>query len=258
MGTRGVGAEMKAIEAGVGTVLARRALHVLRVDGRAFHTYTRGLERPFDAQLAADLDAAAVALCEEVAGALLAYVQSDEISVLFSDLGGANSAPWFGGRVQKIASVAASLVTAAFNARRARSERLACFDARVLSLPGPEHAAAYFGWRQADAVRNSISMAARAHFSAKQLHGVSSDEARARLRDEAGIEWTDYPAGFRYGRVIQKRQQLETVTFRHRRTQELASVEVLRSRWEVAEAPAFDQSETIVDLLAALYERPAA
>lgn len=88
---------------------------IVRVDGRAFHTLTRQCEKPFDERLIDSMAQTAVALCQEIDGAQLAYVQSDEISVLGVDYVTPDSETWFGGNVQKIVSVAASRATVAFN-----------------------------------------------------------------------------------------------------------------------------------------------
>jgi tRNA(His) 5'-end guanylyltransferase len=79
----------------------------VRVDGRGFSRYTAGFQRPFDARLAADMQATAVFLAEQVEGAVLAYVQSDEISVVLAPC----QDHWYGGQVQKIASITAALAT---------------------------------------------------------------------------------------------------------------------------------------------------
>lgn len=54
--------------------LPRRTWTLIRIDGRAFHTYTHGCTRPYDRELMKDMDATAAALCNEIDGARLAYV----------------------------------------------------------------------------------------------------------------------------------------------------------------------------------------
>src|SRR5271157_6045729 len=106
---------MKRYEATTRFTLPRRTYTILRVDGRAFHSWTRGLEKPYDTEFMSFMDVAAVALCEEIPGAQFAYVQSDEISVLAVDFLNINTEPWFDGNVQKWVSGGASIVTAEFN-----------------------------------------------------------------------------------------------------------------------------------------------
>lgn len=183
--------------------LPRRTYTILRLDGRAFHSYCRGLERPFDAGFAADMDAVAVALCCEVQGATLGYVQSDEISILMTDFATTESEPWFGGNIQKIVSVAASYATAVFNTNR--PGKLATFDARAFIIPDPTEVENYFIWRQKDATRNSVLMAAQAAYSHKELHGVSADGMQE-LLFQKGVNWNDYPDGFKRGRAVYREQ----------------------------------------------------
>ena len=144
-------------------LLPRRTYTLLRIDGKAFHTYTRGCARPYDLDLMADMDTAAAALCKDAQGAALAFVQSDEISVLLTDFESTSTESWFDGNLQKLASISASIVTAHFNvARFARgiADRVACFDARVWTIPARIEVENYFLWRQQDATRNAISMTA--------------------------------------------------------------------------------------------------
>ncbi|MDG6105544.1 hypothetical protein Daura_13645 [Dactylosporangium aurantiacum] len=233
----GLGDRMKAHERVTQAVLPRRTHTLLRVDGRAFHAYLRGAAKPYDEPFMADMDAVAVALCAEIAGSVFAYVQSDEVSVLAVDFGGAGTQPWFGGEVQKWCSVAASVATATLNARR--PGKLALFDARVFTVADPVEVARYFIWRQRDAVRNSVAMAARAVFPQSRLHGVSSGQAQEMLFAEHGINWNDYPAGCRRGRVVVKESGERDVTFVHKRTGVEQTVTTLRSWWEVRPAPRF-------------------
>jgi tRNA(His) 5'-end guanylyltransferase len=159
------------------TYLPRRTHSVIRIDGKTFHSYTRGLQRPFDQQLMDDMSATAKFLCEQIDGAALAYTQSDEISLLLTDFANAKTQAWFDGNVQKMVSVSASLATARFN--QLRAGKLAFFDSRVFTIPDPVEVRNYCVWRQQDCTRNSISMAAQANFSHKQLHGKNSGEKLA-------------------------------------------------------------------------------
>lgn len=180
--------------------LPRRTYTIIRCDGKAFHTLTRGLQKPYDAGLAMAMGAAALALCKEAQGSQFGYVQSDEISVLLTDFADIKTEAWFDGNVQKICSVAASVVTAAFNAEY-RSDA-AHFDARVFTIPDPVEVENYFIWRQQDATRNSISSLAQAHFSQKQLHGVNNAQMQELLFREKGINWNDCRTEEKRGRAV--------------------------------------------------------
>src|SRR5271168_3243767 len=110
-----LGDRMKRYEATTQLVLPRRTYTILRVDGRSFHTWTKGLEKPYDREFMSFMDMAAIELCKQIPGAQFAYVQSDEISVLAVDFLDINTEPWFDGVVQKWASVAASIASTEFN-----------------------------------------------------------------------------------------------------------------------------------------------
>ncbi len=174
--------------------LPRRAPVIVRVDGRAFHAFTREMQRPYCRPLANALDAAAIRLCSEMAGCRFAFGQSDEYSFLLSDAG------WFDGNVQKIASVAASVFTAAF-ARAFTSERAATFDARVILIPQRSEVAQYFVWRQLDASANSLNMLASTHYSHQDLLGKSTAEKHDLLHAK-GLNWAKEPTDFKRGRVV--------------------------------------------------------
>jgi tRNA(His) 5'-end guanylyltransferase len=225
------------------------------VDGKAFHSYTRGMERPFDTGLTDDLNTVASALCEHCQGAQFAYVQSDEVSVLLTDFAEVGSEAWFDGNLQKIVSVAASIATATFNAAQlarrqpeATSRALpapAHFDARAFTIPDPIEVENYFIWRQQDATRNSISMAAQAHFSSKQLHGKSTDQLQELLWSERQVNWNDYPDGFKRGRAVVRAQTRADIVYTDKRTGEQRLAEgVERSIWEIVAPPVFTKERT--------------
>lgn len=232
-----LGDRMKRHEAAARLVLPRRTYSVLRVDVRAAHSYLRGAVRPFDEAFMDDMDAVARELCAEITGSVFAYAQSDEISVLFTDFGSIGTEPWFGGVVAKQTSIAAALATAVLNERRPGKRAL--FDARVFTLSDPVEVANCFVWRQRDAVRNAISMAAQSVFSHRQLHGVNGDQMQEMLFTEHGINWSDYPAGCKRGRIAVKRTGEREVTFTHKRTLAEETVLAMRSWWEVEAAPHF-------------------
>lgn len=193
------------------TFLPRRTYTILRLDGKAFHTYTRGLIRPFDADFMAIMDAVAVRLCEQVQGAVLAYVQSDEISLLLADFADIATQAWFDGNVQKMVSISASIATAEFNLlspKIGRDGRLALFDSRVFVIPDATEVQNYFVWRHQDCRRNAIQMAAQSMFSHKALQGVSCQGLLEMMGTLNGIDFdVEYPQGARWGRMVSKHSE---------------------------------------------------
>jgi tRNA(His) 5'-end guanylyltransferase len=242
----------RAYESRTRTLLPRRTYTLLRVDGKSFHTYTRDCDRPYDVGLIADMDAAAKRLCQEVSGARLAFVQSDEISLLLTDFETTQTEAWFDGNVQKVASISASIATAAFNqARLARLEgtganpaefEMAVFDSRVWTIPERAEVANYFVWRQQDASRNSLSMTARAHFDQERLHGLTGGELHELLWAEQGVNWNNLPVGFKRGRAVVPDLLEGSAEFIDRRTGHLCVAEgVTRRTWQVVDPPVFTQ-----------------
>lgn len=183
---------------------------ICRVDGKAFHSFTRGLERPYDGRFNACMWEAAKYLCEQVQGAKIAYVQSDEISVLLVDYQNIKTQPWFEYELQKMCSVAAGMASAAFMAAFVRAfperaeatlgGRLPAFDARLWNLP-KEEVCNYFIWRQQDATRNSIQALAQAHFSHRELHLKDQREMQEMLFSK-GINWNDCPVKQKRGACV--------------------------------------------------------
>jgi tRNA(His) guanylyltransferase len=241
--TQTMGERMKAYEKEFRSTVPSKNHVIVRLDGKAFHSYTRGLDRPYDQKLMDDMDAVAAHLCDSISGVKFAYVQSDEISLLLTDWGfGAvdNTEAYFGNQIQKIVSVAASTASAVMNILRPPTSfsTAAVFDARMFTLPSKDETEAYFIWRQRDAIKNSVTMAASTKVSDKALMGVTTAERLALLEDH-GYSWDTLPAGFRYGRIIIRKTEEEPVTFTHRKTGEVHSVMAVRSKW-VSE-PAFNE-----------------
>lgn len=200
-----IGDRMKRYETVPRTSLTPRMPMIIRVDGRAFHTYTKALKRdaesPWNWELRDALTAAAKALVDEIAGAKLAYLQSDEISVLVTDYDSLTVQAWFNGVAQKICSVTASIATAAFNrwmvlggglsfSRWTKDTNLVTFDSRCFVVP-KEDVCNYFVWREQDATRNSVSMLAQHHFDHAELQGKSWGTMQEMLHSEKGINWND-------------------------------------------------------------------
>lgn len=190
---------MKTYEVAFRTVLPRRMPVILRLDGKAFHTLTAQSERPFDRRVMTAMDSAAEAVCREAQGAVLAYVQSDEISVLLFNYRTLKTEAWFDNGIQKIVSVAASVASVAFTLE---FDRIAHFDARAFVVPEAE-VCNYFVWRQQDWHRNSLQMLARSRFSQKRLHGKGSAEMHEMLYG-VGVNWADLPTDLRRGRCYER------------------------------------------------------
>lgn len=238
-----LGARMKNYEAVSRLALTPHTYTILRVDGRAFHSYLRNAEKPYDMGFMEDMQKVGTALCKEVSGTVMAYGQSDEISLLVSDIESQSQA-WFGGVVQKMASVAAGVATAALIAARGPAG-LPHFDARVFTIP-QEEVTNYFIWRQRDAIRNSVSMLAQSKFSHKQLHGVNSDQMKEMLVREHSISWDDQPMQAKYGWALTRFTRELPTEYTDKRTGELIKLDVARTFWEPRTAPNFSvQSEFV-------------
>jgi len=177
--------------------LPRRMPILLRVDGKAFHTFTRGMDKPFDMRLIGAMNDVAIALCEEVQGSQFAYVQSDEVTLLLHNYKRLNTQPWFHGNVQKMTSVAASVAASVMSLEYGRH---AFFDARAFVLPEAEVCNAIL-WRQQDATRNSIQMLARARYSHNQCDGKNCSELQE-MCFQAGDNWNNLPTHLKRGRFI--------------------------------------------------------
>lgn len=240
--------------------LPRRAYTILRLDGRSFHTYTKGLNKPFDDGLINDMDETACYLCKNIQGAKFGFVQSDEISILLTDFDKIGTDTWFDGNIQKMASIAASMATAKFNQLRITriinesirvgedglvqitpyekavlEMKLAEFDARVFTIPSDVEVENYFIWRQQDTVRNSISSVAQSLYSHKELNGKNTSEQQEMIFQK-GQNWNDYAPKYKRGRFIFK-QEFEIEADEDK----LQSKPVTRSRWVADECPTFTQ-----------------
>lgn len=231
-----LGDRMKSYERVTRAVVMPHSYTIIRVDGRAFHTYLRDAEKPFDLNFQNAMMNVGAQLAEQISGVRYVYGQSDEISLLLDDTA-PQAQPWFGGVLQKMASVAASLATVALISQRGW-DRLPHFDARVFTVPSLGEAENYFIWRQLDALRNSISMAAQARFSHQELYGKHSDQMQDMLW-KIGINWNDYPDACKRGWVVERESRETTVTYHHKRTNEEVSTPVVRNLWMAKAAPNF-------------------
>lgn len=220
-----LGTRMKTFyEAIPKTSLMRRTPVAIRIDGKAFHTFTRGFQKPFDEVLGNAMVRTMEYLCKNIQGCVFGYTQSDEITLLLIDYQTFETDAWFGYEVQKICSVAASMATLAFNTffenevdkfyyihvkpgdpliehyqvYRDAQYKGAMFDARCFNIP-KEEATNLVYWRQIDAARNSVQMAARAQFSHAQCDNKNVSQLQEMLFQEKGINWNDYPTRWKRG-----------------------------------------------------------
>ena len=224
------------------TSLMRRTPVAIRIDGKAFHTFTRGFEKPFDEVLGRAMRETMKYLCENIQGCVLGYTQSDEITLILVDYKKLTSSAWFDYEVQKMCSIAASMATMAFNkafnhevavqSKRLYTEYLndkdasyiealekamnkgAMFDARVFNIPKEEVANLIY-WRQLDAARNSIQMVGQAYFSHSELHGKNQNDIQEMLWSTHGINWNDYPTHLKRGSCCIKVGQKTTCAEEH-------------------------------------------
>lgn len=186
--------------------LPRRTNTIIRLDGKAFHTFTRNFKKPFDEHLMNMMDLTALKLCENIQGAVIGYVQSDEISILLQDFEKITTDAWFDGNIQKIVSVSASMATGYFNnylRTTTTVQDIAFFDSRTFTIAEKEEVINYFLWRQKDAVRNSISMTAQSLYSHKELEGKSSSQ-KQEMCFQKGVNWNNIGDGKKRGRMIIK------------------------------------------------------
>ncbi len=181
-----LGDRMKGYEAVSQYKLCRRTPVIVRVDGRAFHTLTKNLDKPFDMRLVSAMVAAARVMVNEMQGAKLAYVQSDEASFLLTDWDKLTTEPWFGYEINKVVSLSAAIMSVHFNTCFATN--IATFDARAFNVPR-EEISNYFLWRAKDWHRNSVQMYTRSFFSHKQCHNKSLEDMHEMLHS-IGKNWS--------------------------------------------------------------------
>lgn len=204
------------------TRLTRRTPVAIRLDGKAFHTFTRGFERPFDSVLMETMQDTMKYLCKNIQGCVFGYTQSDEITLILIDYQKFNSEAWFNYEVQKICSVSASMATMAFNKffydnlpadsehndiYYKALERGAMFDARCFNIPKEEVANLIY-WRQLDATRNSIQMVGQAHFSHNELQNKTNSQIQDMLMEKYNINWNDFPIDCKRGSCCIRNYQI--------------------------------------------------
>lgn len=264
-----LGDRMKNYENVTRNYLTRKLPVVIRIDGKAFHSFTRGLKRPFDDILVKSMQDTMKYLCENIQGCVLGYTQSDEITLVLVDYQNRDSCAWFDNNIQKMASVSASMATMAFNQYFAghsldlekelistwdftdeenkycdtlREKRhSAMFDSRVFTLPKEEVINCLI-WRQHDATRNSIQSVGQANFSHKQLQNKSCNDIQDMLMLEKNINWNDYPTTLKRGSCcIQKPYVFQPAP---------ESEPVVRFKWVIDnEIPIFTQDRDYINKL---------
>jgi tRNA(His) 5'-end guanylyltransferase len=213
--------------------LYRRTPVAIRIDGKAFHTFTRGFAKPFDEVLGNAMVRTMEYLCKNIQGCVFGYTQSDEITLLLIDYQTFETDAWFDYEVQKMCSISASMATMAFNryfwdeyekwyfdhidfpmefgcdevkpadrklndVYATAAERGGMFDARCFNIPKEEVCNCVY-WRQLDATRNSIQMVGQANFSHNELQGKSCNEIQDMLHEQRGINWNDFPTRWKRG-----------------------------------------------------------
>lgn len=266
-----LGDRMKAYESIPKTFLTRRIPVIIRLDGKAFHTFTRGMKKPFDSILMQTMQETMKYLCENIQGCVLGYTQSDEITLVLTDYETITTDAWFGYNVQKMTSISASMATLAFNKffeencdivwdsyyeawnhteeETKYNEMLysklnkALFDSRVFSIPKEEVYNCLI-WRQQDATRNSIQSVGQANFSQKQLNGKSCDMIQDMLFTEKGINWNSFPTDCKRGSCCYKRDVEKIVTIPKTNEERLVN----RSEWFIdKDIPIFTQDRSYVE-----------
>lgn len=231
--------------------LPRRTYSVIRIDGKAFHTYCRGLKKPFDMGFIEDMDSTAIYLCKNIQGAKMAFVQSDEISIILTDFDTLKTDAWFDGEVQKMVSVSASMAAAKFNQLRIlrfvndkfvdgtnkitelyienlTKIKLAEFDSRVFTVPFKDEVINYIVWRQNDTVRNSIQSLAQSLYSDGELKGKNGSMLQE-MCFQKGENWNNLPDSIKRGRLITKESIIKNGAIRNVWTSKSAP-DVLKNR----------------------------
>lgn len=195
-----IGDRMKRYEQVSNHVLLPRSPVIIRVDGKAFHTFTAKMERPFDTKLIESMVRAGEQCAKEMMNFKLGYHQSDEFTFFLLDTDEFETQAWFNNELQKLSSITASMFTAYFNKEMGGTS--AVFDARGFNVP-TEEIANVFIWRQRDWERNSVQMLSRFHFSHKELLNKKQSDMHEMLHD-IGINWNDLAPILKNGTFVTK------------------------------------------------------
>lgn len=271
-----IGDRMKEYENASRYYLTRRIPVIIRVDGRAFHTFTKGMNKPFDSILMGAMQDTMKYLCEHIQGCVFGYTQSDEITLVLTDYATITTDAWFGNNVQKMASISASMATLAFNrifaemvqaeervayidesedadkireygrylAALSKKLNTATFDSRVFSIPKDEVCNCLI-WRQQDATRNSIEAVGQANFSHRLLQGKNCNDIQDMLWQEKGINWSKLPTACKRGAACYRVEQELTVPSYMNPDD---TIRVTRRGWRIdTEIPVFTQDRDFIE-----------
>lgn len=269
-----LGDRMKEYEYVTRNYLTRKLPVIIRIDGKAFHSFTRGFKKPFDEVFVKSMQETMKYLCENIQGCVLGYTQSDEITLVLVDYQNREADAWFDNNIQKMASISASMATLAFNrvfqseinqyewdwrisltpqsvsiqeantkyvnTLKEAARKGAMFDSRVFTLPKEEVVNCLI-WRQQDATRNSIQSAGQANFSHSQLHGKNCSDIQDMLMLEKSINWNDYPTHLKRGTCCIKKPF---------KINEGTEQETIRNKWVIDDdIPIFTQNKDYVNKL---------
>jgi tRNA(His) 5'-end guanylyltransferase len=218
--------------------LPRRMPLIIRIDGKSFHSLTRGFKKPYDLIIRDCMTETAIALCEQIQGTKIAYIQSDEISLLVTDYDDIKTDAWFDKNIQKISSISASIATLAFNKEfytkyivSSSNQKFlegkifkALFDSRAFVLP-KEEVVNYFIWRQNDASRNAVQGLGQENFSHKEIQGVNTSKLQEKLFTEKGLNFNDEPVFYKRGWSVKKVNVSISV-------ENIQNNEIIRHKWE--------------------------
>lgn len=266
-----LGDRMKGYENEYRLYLERKIPVIIRIDGKAFHTFTKGMRKPFDKILINSMQETMKVLCENIQGCVFGYTQSDEITLVLTDYEKDTTDAWFGNNIQKMASVSASIATVNFNkyfrhefsrycgdnlgepiTDDEKAYRLnlymkfetAMFDSRVFSMPKDEVCNCLI-WRQQDAIRNSIEAVGQANFSHKQLNCKTCNDIQEMLVREKGINWNDFPDECKRGSACYHVAEEIPMANPENPSEEIL---VKRNRWRVdRNIPVFTQDRDFIE-----------
>lgn len=222
-----LGSRMKEYEYVTRSYLTNRIPIIIRIDGKAFHKFTRGLDKPCDTIFMEAMKETAIELCKQIQGTVMGYTQSDEISLVLMNTSNKNSELWFNNNLSKIISVSASIATLKFNSvftrlgmvyeaenfqglnKRKYSDKYmsANFDSRAFNIP-EEEIINYFIWRQRDCQKNAVNSAARTMFSHKQILGLNQKQLKEKMSIDKKIDFDEcYANAFKNGITVIKEQK---------------------------------------------------
>lgn len=239
-----LGNRIKKYEDAYRIYLTEKLPIICRIDGKNFHQYTANLEKPVDINLVNCMNETAKFLCQNIQGCQMAFIQSDEISLLINNKE-INTQPWFDNNLQKMVSISAAMASVKFTSLSDTifgKIKPATFDSRVFILPEKE-VINYMIWRQTDTVRNSIQSLARSLYSHKELYN-KDNSALQELCFQKGVNWNDCPISQKRGRCIVKIQTCKEGL--NPKTGE--KIKAMRSEWVVDnEIPIFSKNRTYID-----------